>query len=45
MQTLTKCIITTNLREFILNESLLARILGGSAQRRYNLITHALMHN
>ncbi len=44
MQTLTEAIIAAGLRERILSESQLARLLGGSAQRRYNLVNRALHH-
>lgn len=44
MQTLTEIIIAAGRRERILNESQLARLLGGSAQRRYNLVNRALHH-
>jgi len=44
MQTLTEVIIAAGLRERILSESQLARLLGGSAQRRYNLVNRALHH-
>ncbi len=42
MQTLTEAIITAGWRERVLSESQLARLLGGSAQRRYNLVNRAL---
>jgi hypothetical protein len=44
MQTLTETIIAAGRRERLLNESQLARLLGGSAQRRYNLVNRALHH-
>lgn len=44
MQTLTKFLIAAGRRERILNESQLARLLSGSAQRRYNLVNRALHH-
>jgi hypothetical protein len=42
MQTLTEAIIAAGRRERVLSESQLARLLGGSAQRRYNLVNRAL---
>lgn len=42
MQTLTEAIIAAGWRERVLSESQLARLLGGSAQRRYNLVNRAL---
>lgn len=44
MQTLTKSIIEADRRERILNEYQLARLLSGTAQRRYNLVNRALRH-
>lgn len=44
MQTLTAAIIAAGRRERVLSESQLARLLGGSAQRRYNLVNRALHH-
>lgn len=44
MQRLTETIIAAGRRERLLNESQLARLLGGSAQRRYNLVNRALHH-
>ena len=41
MQTLTKIIVDNGLDNQILNESQLARLLGGSPQRRYNLVNRA----
>jgi hypothetical protein len=42
MQTLTEAIITAGWRERVLSESQLARLLGGTTQRRYNLVNRAL---
>ena len=42
MQTLTEAIIAAGLSERILSESQLARLLSGTAQRRYNLVNRAL---
>lgn len=42
MQTLTETIIAAGRREYILTEAQLARLLDGSAQRRYNLVNRAL---
>lgn len=42
MQRLTEAIIANGWRARILNEAQLARLLGGTAQRRYNLVNRAL---
>jgi hypothetical protein len=42
METLTKAIMTAGWQERILTEAQLARLLEGSAQRRYNLVNRAL---
>jgi hypothetical protein len=42
METLTKTILSAGLQQRTLSEAQLARLLGGSAQRRYNLVNRAL---
>ncbi|MEA3642326.1 MAG: hypothetical protein VBE63_20640 [Lamprobacter sp.] len=42
METLTKTILSAGLQQRTLTEAQLARLLGGSAQRRYNLVNRAL---
>ncbi len=42
METLTKAIIAADWRERVLCEAQLARLLSGTAQRRYNLVNRAL---
>jgi len=42
METLTETILSAGLQQRTLTEAQLARLLGGSAQRRYNLVNRAL---